>query len=174
MTRASIEKKALRRRGWIAGSSPAMTATASIRGDAARLDRATPARDLAGDELGEVVRASAFRRRDLLAERFEALAYRRAVERLAHGLIEAAHERLGRALGQEQALPGADFEIEALLARSRDVRQDRGPPRARAGDRLDRVAFDLRQRSRHRIAHVVDAAGHEVRHRGPQAAIGNM
>src|SRR5262245_63976664 len=96
----------------------------SIRRNAARLDRGAPARDLAGDELGKIVRAPALRRRDLLAEGFEALADIRCVERLAHGLVEPAHDRLRRAFGQEQALPGADFEIEALLARGRDIRQD--------------------------------------------------
>src|SRR5215831_6740542 len=101
------------------GSSPGMTEDddrwrSSIRRHAARLDRGAPARDLAGDELGEIVRASALRRRDLLTKGFEALADIRCVQRLAHGLVEAAHDRLRRAFGQEQALPGADFEIEEI------------------------------------------------------------
>src|SRR5262249_39740876 len=118
---------------WMPGSSPGMTEDggrwrSSIRRNAARLDRGAPARDLAGDELGKIVRASALRRRDLLAEGFEALADVGGVQRLAHGLIEPAHDRLRRAFGQEQALPGADFEIEALLARGRDIRQDDRAP----------------------------------------------
>src|SRR5262249_49489904 len=129
----------------VPGSSPSMTEDdgrwrSSIRGHAARLDRAAPARDLAGDELGKIFRASALGWRDLLAEGFEALADIGCVQRIAHGLIEAAHDQLRRAFGQEQALPGADFEIEALLARGRDIRQDDRAPRPRAGDRLDGVA----------------------------------
>src|SRR2546430_10541581 len=90
-----------------------------VRGHAARLDRGAPARDLGGHELGEIFGASALRRRDLLAERLEALAHGRRVERLTDGRIEAAYDRLGRRLGPEQAPPGAGFQNAAPLARSR-------------------------------------------------------
>src|SRR5262249_57079836 len=86
-------------------------ATASIRGHAARLDRAAPARDLARDKLGKIFRASALRRRDLLAKGFKALADIRCVQRLADGLIEAVHDPPPRSLWQEQALPRAEFQI---------------------------------------------------------------
>src|SRR5262249_3195 len=101
--------------GWI--NANGLRRRPSIRGHAARFDRAAPARNLAGDELGKIFRASALRRRDLLAEGFEALADIRRVERLAHGLIEAAHDRLRRAFWQGPALARGDFEIEGLLAR---------------------------------------------------------
>src|SRR5262249_11834373 len=115
-------------------------------GHAARLDRAAPARDLAGDELGKIFRASALRRRDLLAEGLEALADIRCVQRLADGLIEAVHDRHRRASWAKQGLRGADFEITAPLARGREVRQDDRAARPRAGDGLDGVALELRQR----------------------------
>src|SRR5882724_949849 len=99
-----------------AGLMPAPSiARRSLDGDAAGLDRAAPARDFARDELLEILRRAAVRRRDLLAERLETPTQRWQVKRLAHRLAELGDNRRRCVFGEEQALPGQHVEIEALL-----------------------------------------------------------
>ena len=99
-------------------------------------------------------RAPALGRRDLLAEAFEALAHGRRVQCLAQCTIEPAHDRLGRALGQEDALPGGHVERRAP-ARGRSAGSAACGARRRSGarDRFDLIALDLRLRGRGRVAH---------------------
>src|SRR5262249_41914247 len=79
----------------------------SIRADAGRVHRLRPALDLLRQELGEVFGRAPLGRRDLEAELLQAPADRGVVQRVAHRLVELAHDRLGRALGQEECVPYA-------------------------------------------------------------------
>src|SRR6266550_5049876 len=74
----------------------------SLGADAGGLDHLAPARDVLREEFGEIFRGAALRRDDDEAELFEPLADVGIVERVAHRLVELAHDRLGRALGHEE------------------------------------------------------------------------
>src|SRR5262245_738288 len=76
--------------------SEGLRAFASIRAGAARLDRAGPALDLAGNELREIFRGAVLRRRDGHADRLVALAQRRRLHRLVRRL------EIGRASCRER------------------------------------------------------------------------
>src|SRR5438128_8979502 len=102
---------------------PSIAAWGSLHRHAAGLDRAAPARDLAGDELREILRCPAVGGGDFLADRLEAPAHRGKVERLAECRAELLDDRGRRVLGEEQALPGQHVEIETLLLGGRDGRQ---------------------------------------------------
>src|ERR1051325_1770150 len=109
-----------------AGLMPrSIAAWRSLHRHAARLDRAAPARDLACDELREILRGPAIGGGDFLADRLEAPAHRGQVERLDEPRAELLDDRGRRALGEEQALPGQHVEIETLLLGGCDGPQGR-------------------------------------------------
>src|SRR5262249_16035987 len=103
-----------------------ITPFASIRADAGLPDRLGPALDLLGQELGEIFGRAALGRHDLEAELLQPLAHRGIVEGVAHRLVELAHDRLGRALGQEERVPDRGLDAgQALLAGGGEVGDDR-------------------------------------------------
>src|SRR5215813_6352963 len=110
---------------WMPGSSPGMTSDqppASIFADAARLDRAGPARDLADDELRQIVRRPALRRRDGHADALEPLAHRRRFHRLVGRVGEAPHDLVPRSLRKGERAPAAAVEAgKAQLLRGGEL-----------------------------------------------------
>src|ERR1700730_13524540 len=69
---------------------------------AARADRARPFVDLAADERAEIFGRALLRRGDRIAEPLVALARDWPIKRIAHRLVEAAHDALGRARGSDE------------------------------------------------------------------------
>ena len=141
----------------------------------ARLDRVRPFYEFARDELGEIFRRAAFRRRDVQSQALQAFAHPRQVERVACDLGEAAHDRLGRTAGQEESVPAIGVETrEALLLGGREVRQNAAALGREQRDGLHGLVANERERSRNHVTDVVDATAHEILHGRSRSAIGNM
>src|SRR4051794_21706489 len=150
-------------------------AQASIRVDPGGLDNLAPARDLLGDELGEILGRALLGRHKVESEGLQALADRRILERIPHRLVELAHDRLRRALGQEKRVPHRRLDArQALLARGRQIGDDRHALGRHHGDALHAAAIGLRGARLDGVAHVIETSADEVLHHRPGAAIGNM
>src|SRR2546423_850712 len=94
----------------------------SLRADVCRADDLRPAFDLRRHKCGEIFRRAALGRHDLEAELLEPAADRRIVERVAHRLIELAHDRRRRAFRHEERVPHACLDAgQALLAGGREI-----------------------------------------------------
>src|SRR3954468_12301829 len=142
-------------------------------GGSARLDRVRPFYEFARDELGEIFRRAAFRRRDVQSQALQAFAHPRQVERVACDLGEAAHDRLGRTAGQEESVPAIGVETgEALLLGGREVRQNAAALGREQRDGLHGLVANERERSRDHVTDVVDATAHEILHGRSRSAIG--
>src|SRR5262249_60045021 len=97
--------------------------TLSIRADAGPVDHLRPALDLRRQIFGEIFRGAALGRHDFEPELLKPLADGWIVQRVAHGLVEFAHDRLRRSLGEEESVPHAGFDAgQTLLARGRELR----------------------------------------------------
>src|SRR5262245_23608997 len=98
----------------------------SVETDAGRPDRRGPFLDLAGDELGEIVRRPALGRNESHVKLAHPVPQRRRIQRLDHRSIELVDDRRGRALGQKERRPAQRFKIgEPLLVRGGECRQQR-------------------------------------------------
>src|ERR1700716_2542339 len=132
------------------------------------LDCVRPFYEFARDELGEICRGPAFRRRDIEAQALQALAHPGKVERVACRLGEAAHDRLGRTAGQEESVPAIGVETrETLLLRGCELRQDAAALWREQRNRLHRLAAYERERGRDHVTDIVDPPAHEILHRRP-------
>src|SRR5262245_32536552 len=135
----------------------------SFHADAGGLDDLAPALDLLRQVLGEVFGRALLRRHDLEAELFQLLADGRVLDHLVHRLVELAHDRLRRPLGQEEAVPDRGLDAgEALLAAGRELRDDRHALGRQHGDALDVALLGLLGAGLDGVAHVVDAAADQV------------
>src|SRR5579872_1073400 len=129
--------------------------TPLARRDPGRLRHLGPARDLFGQELGEVFRRAAFRRHDLEAEIFQALAHGRVVDRVAHRLVELAHDELRRAARQEERVPHARLDAgQALLTSRGEIADDGDAPRRHDRDALHGPLLRHRRTSLNRRTHI--------------------
>src|SRR5215467_3475271 len=89
--------------------------------------------------------------------------------------MEFLNDRRRRALGQEEGVPETGFKIlKALLMRACEIREDRGAIPGQDRDGLQKLAFDLRERSPSGQARVVDPTNNHILHLSPGVAIGNM
>src|SRR5262252_2639372 len=150
-------------------------ARASLFAGAARLDGAGPARDLADDELCQILRRPALRRRDGHANALEPLAQGRRFHRLVGGLGEALHDLVRRSLGEGERAPAAAVETgKAQLLRAGELFETGRAIETKRGDRLDRAALNLRQRGRNLLRDEVDASAYQILHRRRRAAIGHV
>src|ERR1700732_2840450 len=114
---------------------------------AARADRARPLVYLAADERAEIFGRALLRRGDRIAEPLVTLARHRPVERIAHRLVEAAHDALGRTRGSDERVPAGRVEIrEALLVGGGEIRQHGRALVREDRDRLDLLGLNLGQR----------------------------
>src|SRR6266480_5272093 len=112
---------------------------ASIRARPARLDGARPSLDLARDELRQIIRRPALRRRDGHPDALEALAHRRRFHRLVYRLGEAPHDLIRRSLREGERRPAAAIEPgKAQLLRSGKMLQARRAVEPERGDRFHR------------------------------------
>ena len=115
--------------------------------------------------MGEVFRRAPLRRHDFEPEFLEPRANGGVVERLAHRLVELAHDRLGRAFRKEKRVPDACLDAgQTLLAGRGDLGNDRHPLLCHDGDRFDRALLGLRRAALDGGAHVIDAPADEVLH----------
>src|SRR5712691_7834154 len=124
-------------------------------GDARAPDWNGPFLDLGLDKLLQIVRRAPLARNGGDADLAQPLAHRRRIDGGACGLVELLHDRGGRALGQEEAVPGPGVEIgDALFEDACEIRQDRRALLRQHRDRLDLSALDLRSRRGAERAHV--------------------
>src|SRR4029079_16322515 len=114
---------------------------ASIRGDLAGLDDLLPARELLLLERRELLRRVAD---DLEAERREALAHRRIVERCDDRGVELSLHVRRKAFGRHDRLPRIDVDpLHPCLRQRRHVRQQRRALVRRDGERAQLARLDV-------------------------------
>src|SRR6476659_5764903 len=147
----------------------------SVCACSACLERACPSLDLAWNELGQICRGSALCGRNGHADAFEALADSRRLHCFVRSLGEAPHDVSRRTFRKRQRAPAAAVETgKAHLLRGRQIFDAGRPLEPERGDRLHRVALDLRKRRRDLFGNEVDAAADQILHRRAGTAIGHM
>src|SRR4051812_33661325 len=101
---------------WMAGTRPGMTKRGtSIDSRAAVLDGLAPLHDLVLHELTEIRRRHAVLAHDVDAERLELLTYLRGFHRFNGRRVKLLHDRVRRAVRQEDCVPRICGHIDAAL-----------------------------------------------------------